>query len=149
MRDIKWEGLVVLALFVIGIAALGVGYWAGRQPADVTAVEEASRGLIDITDVSVTSSVIEIYLIFSGEIPAKDFPNLDAAFTVLITNRYESQKAIVLLFLQPSGATYAIAQVNICDGPELIARGVSRVPCSLMQGSPDAVVSKEHLRWKD
>ena len=149
MKDIKWEGLVVVALFVIGAMVLGVAYLAGRQPADATAVEEASGGLMDITDVSTTEAVIEIYLILSGEIPTKDFASLDAAFTVLIANRYESQEAIVLLFLLPSGDTYAIAQVNICPGPELIAQGVSRVKCSAMPGSPDAIVSKEHLRWKD
>lgn len=149
MKDIKWEGLVVVALFVIGAMVMGVAYLAGRQPADATAVEEASGGLIDITDVSTTEAVIEIYLILSGEIPTKDYANLDAKFTVLIANRYESQEAIVLLFLLPSGDTYAIAQVNICPGPETIAQGVSRVKCSAMPGSPDAIVSKEHLRWKD
>lgn len=149
MKDIKLEGLVVVALFVIGAIVLGVAYLAGRQPADVTAVERASGGLIDITDVSTTEAVIEIYIILSGNIPVGAWADLDSKFDMLIGNRYENQKAIVILFLADSGAGHSIAQVNICPAPELIARGVSKSRCTPMPGSPDAIVSKEHLRWKD
>ena len=141
-------GLTVIALIVVGIVVanklIGMG-----QPRDVTALEKASGGNIDILDVDVSDKAIAIYIRLLGSLSDENKRAMVPMFDELIAARYDSkQEGILIVFvsIRPDGSA-VVGQVNSCDAKEMVLRGSEKALCNVVPQLTGVPVNKSHLRW--
>lgn len=141
-------GLIVIALIVVGIVVANKVIGT-RQPRDVTELEKASGGMIDVLDVDVSDKVITIYVRLLGSLSDETGRAMAPLFDELIVARYNSkQEGILIVFvgIRPDGSA-VVAQVNACDAKEMVLRGSGRALCNVVPQLVGVPVDKSHLKW--
>ena len=141
-------GLIVIALIVVGIVVANK-IPGTLQPRDVTALEKASGGIIDVLDVDVSDKAITIYIRLLGSLSAETVRAMAPVFDELIAARYDGkQEGILIVFvsIHPDGSAI-VAQATACDAKEMVLRGAERALCNIVLQLGGVRVDKSHLRW--
>lgn len=149
-RPVSIGGLVAVVVFVLGGIALIAGFAFSNprngQPREVTAVERASKGSVDITDLSVERSMLTVFLLPNAQVPNEAVAGFAKAFQNMLVKNYTGQDGIVIVFIELVNGEAQILGTNVCSGPEAMRLGIDKVQCLPLDvaGTP---IAATHLRW--